>query len=637
MSNPNKQHFILRLSIILASIVIAMFMAAGVCAAAQSSPSLQITSPSIGAVVNPGQTISVTVTSPAGTSFAQVGVVGEDPIGFSSIATSVPAQFSITIPTDIACRPFMLTAVGTTSSGQSVQSATILIDLERPDLPTALSAQILGIKFKSLGEQFPIVLLAAFSDGSILDVTQSSNVVYSSSNTSIATVDANGLVTAVAEGTTSISVTYGQSPSSLSASVPVTVPRQALTASPASLSFGSQNTGTNSAPQQLTVTNAGNGPIRMLGVTATGDFSETDNCISSSPLAAGSSCAINVSFAPAAAGSRTGAVKVMNGFTAVPIAFSLTGTGVGVTKQPTSVAVVSSADPSVFGQSVSFTSTVSPSSGSGAPTGTITLNDGTNTIGTATLSGGQAALTISSFSVGSHSITAVYSGDGSFLGGTSGSLTQTVNKAFTNTALTSTANPITLGQAVSFIATVSVVSPGSGSPTGTLTFQDATTILGTVSLNSSASGSVTASSLAVGVHQVTAAYSGDGNFSGSNGNLTENVSYAICTLYDQTKSVQSGATFPIKLYLCDANGNDVSSSSILLHATQVTNVFGFSGDVEAAGNANPDNDFRFDSTLGPAGGYIFNLSTTGLPTGTYSLQFTAGSDPVTHSVNFGVK
>jgi len=61
------------------------------------------------------------------------------------------------------------------------------------------------------------------------------------------------------------------------------------------------------------------------------------------------------------------------------------------------------------------------------------------------------------------------------------------------------------------------------------------------------------------------------------------------------------------------------------------------GAVEDTGNANPDNDFRFDGTLGPTGGYIFNLSTKGLSGGTYSLQFTAGNDPTIHSAVFGVK
>ena len=115
------------------------------------------------------------------------------------------------------------------------------------------------------------------------------------------------------------------------------------------------------------------------------------------------------------------------------------------------------------------------------------------------------------------------------------------------------------------------------------------------------------------------------------------VGYNICVLYDQTKSVKSGAVFPIKVSLCDSNGIDVSSSAIVLHATGVFLVSTLAGLPESPGNANPDADFRFDSTLGTTGGYIFNLSTGGLASGTYTLQFTAGSDPTPHSVGFGVK
>ncbi|MBI4908575.1 MAG: right-handed parallel beta-helix repeat-containing protein [Acidobacteria bacterium] len=114
--------------------------------------------------------------------------------------------------------------------------------------------------------------------------------------------------------------------------------------------------------------------------------------------------------------------------------------------------------------------------------------------------------------------------------------------------------------------------------------------------------------------------------------------YHVCLLYDSTKAVQSGATYPIKLQLCDGSGNDLSSSGITLHATSVTQVStSISGTVQASGNANPDNDFRFDSTLGPTGGYIFNLSTKGLFTGTYNLNFTVSGDSFRYVTPFQVK
>jgi hypothetical protein len=114
--------------------------------------------------------------------------------------------------------------------------------------------------------------------------------------------------------------------------------------------------------------------------------------------------------------------------------------------------------------------------------------------------------------------------------------------------------------------------------------------------------------------------------------------YNVCLLYDATKAVKSGSTIPIKLELCDGSGNDLSSSSITVHAVSITQISdSISGAVEASGNANPDYDFRFDSTLGSTGGYIFNLKTTGLSTGTYNLNFTVTGDSFVYATPFQVK
>ena len=132
---------------------------------------------------------------------------------------------------------------------------------------------------------------------------------------------------------------------------------------------------------------------------------------------------------------------------------------------------------------------------------------------------------------------------------------------------------------------------------------------------------------------ITGAFSGGAFTQASSGTGTLSVTFNICLLYDPTKAVKSGATYPIKIQLCDINGNNVSSAGVVLHAVNVQQVSSSSyGDVITAGNANGDNDFRFDD-----GFYILNLKTTGLSTGTYKLYFTAGDDPVLHSVEFQVK
>jgi hypothetical protein len=114
--------------------------------------------------------------------------------------------------------------------------------------------------------------------------------------------------------------------------------------------------------------------------------------------------------------------------------------------------------------------------------------------------------------------------------------------------------------------------------------------------------------------------------------------YHVCLLYDPTKAAKSGSTIPIKLQICDGSGNDLSSSSITVHAVGLTQVSSsITGPVEDSGNANPDYDFRFDSTLGSTGGYIFNLKTTGLSTGTYNLNFTVTGDSFVYATPFQVK
>jgi hypothetical protein len=205
----------------------------------------------------------------------------------------------------------------------------------------------------------------------------------------------------------------------------------------------------------------------------------------------------------------------------------------------------------------------------------------------------------------------------------------------TTTALASSQQPSILGQSVGF--TAAVTPAGASTPTGTVTFKDGTATLGSSGLSGGQAALATAS-LAVGSHLISAAYGGDTNFSASTSEvLTQNVTYNICLLYDPTKSKNSGAAFPIKLQLCDVGGRDLSSLGIVLHAAGIKTVSDVTGTAEAEGNANPDNDFRFDSSLGSAGGYIFSLSTKGLTSGTYNLRFTGTGDPVIHSVEFRVR
>jgi hypothetical protein len=114
-----------------------------------------------------------------------------------------------------------------------------------------------------------------------------------------------------------------------------------------------------------------------------------------------------------------------------------------------------------------------------------------------------------------------------------------------------------------------------------------------------------------------------------------NVGYNVVALFDQTKAARSGSTIPIKIRLVDANGANVSSPAITVHAIRILQVSSQSSSVlQDAGDANPDFDFRYDSSLG---GYIFNLKTAGYGTGQYLLNFVTDGSPTLYSVGFQIR
>ena len=90
----------------------------------------------------------------------------------------------------------------------------------------------------------------------------------------------------------------------------------ALTASPASLSFGNQAVGSASAAQTVTVTNTGTATASLSSISAGAPFAQTNTCGSS--LAAGASCTVSVTFTPTAGGAATGSLTVASNATDNP-------------------------------------------------------------------------------------------------------------------------------------------------------------------------------------------------------------------------------------------------------------------------------------------------------------------------------
>jgi Glycoside hydrolase family 44/Bacterial Ig-like domain (group 3) len=167
------------------------------------------------------------------------------------------------------------------------------------------------------------------------------------------------------------------------------------------------------------------------------------------------------------------------------------------------------------GQSVTLNVTVAAAAGS-APSGTVTLLDGTTSIGTVALSNGAAAINVTTLAAGTHSITASYAGNAADGASASSALSIQVNAAgglqATTTTLAASAATAVSGQPITLTATV---APASA--TGTITFLDGSTSVGSASLTSG-KGMLALSTLTVGSHSLSAAYSGEAADSASNSN-----------------------------------------------------------------------------------------------------------------------
>jgi uncharacterized repeat protein (TIGR03803 family) len=190
-------------------------------------------------------------------------------------------------------------------------------------------------------------------------------------------------------------------------------------------------------------------------------------------------------------------------------------------KCPTTTTLASNLNPSIYGQSVKFSATVTTTE-SMPPTGSVVFrwNDlgETLTLGTAPVkTGGVATITVSDFNADTFPIVATYSGDSNNLGSTSSLLNQVVNQTSTTATLTSSPNPSNLGEAVNFTATIT-------SPTvtakGPVTFTARNKVLGTVEL-SNGKATLTTSSLPSGSTRVAVTYNGDSDIQAASASVIQ--------------------------------------------------------------------------------------------------------------------
>ena len=201
-----------------------------------------------------------------------------------------------------------------------------------------------------------------------------------------------------------------------------------------------------------------------------------------------------------------------------------------VTKAPVSVAVTASSNPNVTGQTLQFTASVQPNGpvGNNVPTGNVsfTLNGSQLTNCTTQNVEGEVAICglPNGLAVGSYQIVATYTGDASYAAGDSSAtpFTETVGQAATTGQLTASPNPATVGQPVTFTATISVNLPGTSAaiaPSGSVEFQAGSTVInGCANVSIDANGVATCpdpGDLPAGTSTITATYAGDTNFTSS--------------------------------------------------------------------------------------------------------------------------
>jgi hypothetical protein len=105
-----------------------------------------------------------------------------------------------------------------------------------------------------------------------------------------------------------------------------TAAQPTISLSPTALNYGTQAVATASAPQTITVTNTGNASLTVSRVATTGDFDETDTCITA-PIAVNSTCTIQIRFLPTATGSRSGVLTVYGNVAGGQATATLSGTG----------------------------------------------------------------------------------------------------------------------------------------------------------------------------------------------------------------------------------------------------------------------------------------------------------------------
>jgi sugar lactone lactonase YvrE len=297
----------------------------------------------------------------------------------------------------------------------------------------------------------------------------------------------------------------------------------------------------------------------------------------------GNDCTFAVDFAPTTTGDPLyGSVTVNNSNAGnTPGVIDLSGQVLSV--QPTSVTLTSNMNPSLVGQPVTFTATIS--AGGDATTGTVTFfNGGTVIAGCSDVTQAAnetASCTTSALVLGSSSITASYSGDANDASATSGAFTQTVLQA-TSVGLSASPSPAVVTATVTLTASASAAI--TGTPSGSITFYDGRTSIGSATLTNGVA-TITTANLSVGTHVLTAQYAANGSDAGATSNTFSEVVQQATTTTGVTSSYTTapvGSTVTFTATVTCTNGPAPTGAVEFMNGTTVLGA----GTVGSNGTAN---------------------------------------------------
>jgi hypothetical protein len=313
--------------------------------------------------------------------------------------------------------------------------------------------------------------------------------------------------------------------------------------------------------------------------------------------------------------------------------FSTTGFVAKISATGTAtVALAASPSPASAGQSVTLTATVTPTATyASAPTGTIEFQDGSSALGTSvTLSStGTATYTSTTLAPGTHSLTAVYSGDSTY---PAGNAAQSLVVNGLTATVKVTPSPTSITTATSLQVTVAVSGSGA-TPTGTVTLSGGGYTSAAATLASgSATITIPANSLSAGNDTLTVNYSGDANYNSASGTAQETVTLplqATITVTPAASTVVSTNSLSVTVTVSGSGATPTGTITLSGggYASAATTLANGSATIIIPANSLSAGN---DTLIATYSGDTVYASTSGASAGTASL--TVSATPLTASI-----